>query len=311
MLDWLWYNGRIGLRALWRAGVKLTFDGGLAIASNVALSLLLSLFPFLMLIASLVRFFGGADLTEDIVSIVLDHWPEGSADQITQAIERAIANDGSSFFSWTTIVALVLASNGVENARDGLNRAYKVPETRGFVWRRVQALIVVAIGAVGLIGTAITLIGIPLVWDYVQARFPFDLGPLYTTLFALAQYGGAAAILFVILWAFHRYLPDGERRSRRKTPGIVLTIVGVIVGSELFALYLGYNANYSALYAGLAGIMIAIFYLYIVATLLLYGAEFNTALDELRLEREHAREAEKRRRKGRRRNPFKRQSADA
>ena len=301
MLDWLWINGKIGVRALWRAGVKLTFDGGLAIASNVAMSLLLSLFPFMMLIAGLVRFFGGAELTEDVVALALDTWPAGSAEAVSQAVRRAIANDGSSFFSYSTIVALILASNGVENARDGLNRAYRVPETRGFVWRRVQAIIVVVVGAFGLILAALVLVGVPLVYEYVQNRTDLVQDPRVGALIALARYAAGGLVLGLVLWPFHRYLPDGARRERRTLPGIVVTIVGIIAGSELFALYLNYNANYTALYAGLAGIMVAIVYLYCISALLLYGAEFNQTLDEMRRERRQAEEARQYRRRRQRR----------
>ena len=299
MLDWLWRKGKVGVRAGWRAAEKLTYDGGLAIASNVALSLLLSLFPFLMLIAGLVRYFGGAELTEAVVGIVLDTWPAGSAEAVSQAIRRAIANDGSSFFSYSTIVALILASNGVENARDGLNRAYKQAETRSFLRRRIQAVIVVVIGAIALIGASVVLVGVPLINDYLR-RIDAIADPRIHILLQLARYLVGGAILAAVLWPFHRYLPDGSRKERRVWPGIVTSIVGIILGSELFALYLSYNANYTALYAGLAGIMVAIVYLYCVAALLLYGAELNQTLVEMEREREAAREAKRHRRRRRR-----------
>ena len=300
MLDWLWINGRIGVRALWRAGVKLSFDSGLVVASNVALSLLLSLFPFLMLVAGLVRYFGGAELTEDVVGLVLDTWPKGSADAVSEAVRRAIANDGSSFFSFSTIVALVLASNGVENARDGLNRAYRVPETRSFLWRRIQAVVVVVVGAFGLIVAALVLVGLPLLFDFVQSRTGELTDPRVSAMLTIGRYLAGGLVLFFVLWPFHRYLPDGDRHIRRTWPGILITIVGVIIGSELFALYLNYNANYTALYAGLASIMVSIFYLYIVSALLIYGAEFNQTLEEMRRERRQAEEAKKYRRRRRR-----------
>lgn len=310
MLDWLWINGRIGARALWRAGIKLSFDAGLVVASNVALSLLLSLFPFLMLVAGTIRYFGGAEMTEDVVGLVLDTWPKGSADAVSQAVRRAIANDGSSFFSLSTIVALILASNGVENARDGLNRAYRIPETRGFLWRRVQAVVVVVIGAFGLILAASVLVGLPLVFEFVRNRTDLLADPRVNALVTLARYLAGGLVLFVILWAFHRYLPDGDRKVRRTWPGILVTIVGVILGSEAFALYLDYNANYTALYAGLASIMVSIFYLYIVSALLIYGAEFNQTLEEMRRERRQAEEARQYRRRRQRRRAGEAEAAE-
>ena len=125
-------------RVFWRAIIRLNDDGGLAIASNVALSLLLSLFPFLMLIASLVRLYGDPAIANEAVELVLGHWPGDAAQPIADQVAVLLAQSPSEFFSISTVIALVLASNGVENARDGLNRAYKLVESRSFFWRRLQ-----------------------------------------------------------------------------------------------------------------------------------------------------------------------------
>ena len=82
-------------------------------------------------------------------------------------------------------------------------------------------------------------------------------------------------------------LADMRGRKRSLRWGILLTLACIIVGSKLFGLYLQYIANYTALYAGLAGMMIAIVYLYGLSALLLYGAEFNTALAKARSESEN------------------------
>ena len=73
---------------------------------------------------------------------------------------------------------------------------------------------------------------------------------------------------------------------------VEITIVGIIAGSKLFAFYLSTFANYTALYAGLAGMMVAIVYLYCLSVLILFGAEFNTALSELRAQEQLRRSAE-------------------
>ena len=134
------------IKPYYAAALKLNDDGGLAIASNVALSLLLSLFPFLMLIAALVRFYGEPALATQVVDIVLGHWPADSAKPIAEQIAVLLDQPSGEFFSISTLLALLLASNGIENARDGLNRAYKVIETRSFFWRRVQGAFFVVVG---------------------------------------------------------------------------------------------------------------------------------------------------------------------
>ena len=99
---------------------------------------------------------------------------------------------------------------------------------------------------------------------------------------SFVKYTVAISVLILTLITFHQFLPNGRRPLREMAPGIALTIIGIIGGSHLFALYLQTIANYTALYAGLAGTMIAIVYLYAISALILFGAEFNAARSELR-----------------------------
>ena len=274
---------RIG-RVLWKAVIKLTYDGGLAVASNIALSLLLSLFPFLMLIASLVRLYGEPALADEVVDLVLGHWPGDSAKPIAEQVRILLSQSPGEFFSISTGIALVLATNGIESARDGLNRAYRTVETRSFFWRRLQGAVFVVIGAVGLIATTFILVGTPLVWNFLVARLDW-IAPLSFTV-TVVQYLLSFTILALILYAFHRFLPNTNSEKQMILWGILLTIAAIIVGSLLFGLYLQNIANYTVLYAGLAGMMTAIIYLYCLSVMILFGAEFNTALME---ERNHKR----------------------
>ncbi|MDD9911032.1 MAG: YihY/virulence factor BrkB family protein [Ahrensia sp.] len=267
-------------RAIWRSCVKLVNDGGMAIASNVSMSLLLSIFPFLMFIASMVRLYGDPELATATVDLVLGHWPADSAKPIADQITVLLSQSPTEFFSISTLVVLVLASNGVENARDGLNRAYKVKETRSFFWRRVQSAIFVIVGAIGLVTVAFILVGTPFLWRFLVSQIAWL--EEFAFLFTFARFGVAVVLLWAILLAMHKLLPDVSRHERRMRWGIGLTIVGILAGSKLFGWYLQSMANYTAVYAGLAGVMIAIVYLYFLAVIILWGAEFNTAYSELR-----------------------------
>lgn len=262
----------------WNAINRLTNDGGLANAGNIALSLLLSLFPFMLLIATLANIWGDPKLLEQVLQLVFNHWPAGSAQPIAEQVKVVLGQASAKLFSLTTLIALVLATNGVESARDGLNRAYKLTENRNFFLRRLQGCIFVVVGAIGLIIAAFILVATPLVWAYLAQNF--ETLKQFSFTVGLVQYGLAASILILILFAFHYFLPAGRHRASDLVWGIVITIIGIIGGSQLFAIYLKTFANYTALYAGLGGVMISIIYLYCLSVLLLFGAEFNAALTE-------------------------------
>ncbi len=262
----------------WNAINRLTNDGGLANAGNIALSLLLSLFPFMLLIATLANIWGDPKLLEQVLELVFSHWPAGSAKPIAEQVKIVLGQASGELFSVTTAVALLLATNGVESARDGLNRAYRLTENRNFFWRRMQGALFVFIGALGLMVAAFILVGTPIVWSFAVSKFE-GLEQFSFTV-GLFQYGLAAGILILILFCFHYFLPAGKLRLYDLVWGIIITILGIFMGSKLFAFYLQTFANYTVLYAGLGGVMIAIVYLYCLSVLILFGAEFNASLSE-------------------------------
>ena len=69
-------------------------------------------------------------------------------------------------------------------------------------------------------------------------------------------------------------------------PGVLLTLVLWSAGGWAFSIYIGKFATYSATYAGLAGAMAALIFLYLCAAMLILGAEYNGALMDLSREPE-------------------------
>ena len=268
------------LQVFWNATLRLINDGGLANAGNIALSLLLSLFPFMILIATFVDIWGDPKLLEEILILMFDHWPAGSAAPIAEQMKVVLGQAKGELLTIGNIVALVLATNGIESARDGLNRAYRFVETRNFMLRRLQGALFVFIGALGLILAAFILVGTPVVWSFLVSNLTWL--DQFSFVVWLVQYGLAVLLLVTALFCFHYFLPDGKQKGVEVIWGILLTIIGILIGSQLFAIYLKEFADYANLYAGLAGVMIAIVYLYCLSVLILFGAEFNAALIQYR-----------------------------
>ena len=76
-----------------------------------------------------------------------------------------------------------------------------------------------------------------------------------------------------------RWLPDGKRPFVLILPGIVITLIAWVVSAVVFAAYLSRFANYFSTYAGLASIMVALVFLYILAAIFIVGAEINAAIN--------------------------------
>lgn len=252
-----------------------TADDGWAMASHVALSSLMALFPFLIFVAAVAGSIGEASLANRVVEIVFIAWPEEVARPIAEEVRRVLVPVHGSLLTISAVVALYLASNGVEAVRTALNRAYRVVDRRSIFLLRAQSLVFVLIGTV----VFLLLAALGVLSASLPVLQPFER--------AFAALGAAVTsiLVVVVLVAAHVWLPAGRPHWMRLWPGIVTTLVLWLVSAWIFAFYLRSFADYAATYAGLAGVVTAIFFLYVVAVLMIFGAEFNAALGRLRDQR--------------------------
>ena len=89
----------------------------------------------------------------------------------------------------------------------------------------------------------------------------------------------ALGLLIFVVFACHRWLPKKTRSVKELWPGIGLTLLLWMISAQLFSYYVRTFANYGATYAGLAGIMTALIFLYLMAVILIFGAELNAAIE--------------------------------
>lgn len=261
-------------------------DDGWSMASHLALSALLALFPFLIFATTLASFLGAKAFAETAVHLVFDTWPESIAAPIAEEVTNVLTVQRSGFLTFSVIIAAIFASNGVEALRVSLNRAYRVSETRSFVWRRIQSFAFIMIATIGFVVISIGLVFAPLISRLALSAFDW-IEPYMGTI-TFWRYAIAAAVIVLSLTAVHFWLPAGKRRFVHIMPGILFTLVAWVAGSAIFAAYLDRFANYVNTYAGLASIMVALVYLYIVSIIFILGGELNAAIRRYRDARSRA-----------------------
>ncbi len=182
------------------------------------------------------------------------------------------------------IFAIYFASSGVESLRIALNRAYSAAEPRSWWVLRLESVVYVLIGAVALLAFAFLVVLAPLIWwkmiNYVPALQPFGY------LITFARFTVAAVVIIVALTIVHLWLPAGRRRINEVFPGILATLALWLISGEVFGQYLAEFAyGYVTMYAGLASVMIALIFLYINASIFIFGGEMNSVIAELRHKR--------------------------
>jgi membrane protein len=267
-------------KVLWDALSHFNDDDGWAMASHVSLSVLMALFPFLIFVATLAGFIGNKTLADRVADILFATWPQDVAEPIAAQVHDVLTTPRGGLLAVSIVVTLYLASNGVEAVRTALNRAYRVVDLRWFYWRRLQSIFFVVIGALASLALAfLGLLG-PLFLTSLTGAVP-ALAPLLATI-SPARVGLTGGVLLIVLIAAHILLPARRPPVRYLWPGILFTLVVWIASATVFGIYIERFSNYVATYAGLAGVVAALFFLYIVSVVMIFGAEFNAAIQRLR-----------------------------
>ncbi len=252
-------------------------DDGWAIASHIALSVLMAMFPFFIVLTSLAGFFGSSDLADQVANLLLATWPEEVALPITQEIHSVLTTTHSGALTLGVVLAVYFASSGVESLRIGLNRAYNGVETRYWIILRLESVGYVLVGALGLLALGFLIVLGPLLFRTMLRHAPW-LEALDEGTFTFFRFGVASIALIVALLVAHKWLPAGRRRLLEILPGIGATLILWLVTAAGFGRYLAeFSSTYVNTYAGLASAMIALVFLYWTASIFVYGGELNAA----------------------------------
>jgi membrane protein len=280
---------RLGYRIAMDAFYRFNANDGWATASHIALSALMSLFPFLILVTALAGLlFGSSELADEVASILLEAWPTQVATPIAREIRSVLTEWRGDVLTIGVALAIYFASSGIESLRIALNRAYGVVETRSWWLMRLESIGYVLVGAISLLALAFLVVLAPLIFA-TAVRYLSWLAPL-APMFNFLRLAVAATVLIVALVIVHKWLPAGRRRLRDIWPGLVATLVLWLLAGELFGDYLsGFAYTYVSYYAGLASAMIALVYLYLIASIFIYGGELNTTIAQAREETEKQR----------------------
>ena len=268
-------------RIAYDAFVAFIRDDGWAIASHIALSLLMSLFPFLIFVTALTGFLGTQNLSDQVALLLLEAWPEEVSRPIAREIENVLTTTHSGLLTIGGGFALYFSSSGIESLRIGLNRAYGAVEMRPWWLLRLESIAYVLVAALALIALAFLIVLGPLILWTATRYFP-GLSPFLVTLTFL-RFGVATVVLVVALVLVHKWLPAGRRSLWDIAPGIIVTLAMWLITGVLFGRYLAqFSSAYVTTYAGLASAMIALVFLYWTATIFIYGGELNAVIVNLR-----------------------------
>ncbi|MEJ8570228.1 YihY/virulence factor BrkB family protein [Microbaculum marinum] len=266
-------------KAIYKAAERFLWDDGLYMASALAFSLILAIFPFIIFMTALTGFVGGPRLAAWLTTTLFGALPAQVAEALEPEVWNVLIRDaGGGLLTFSLLVMLISVSSAVETVRGGLNRAYGLPEDRSVFRTRIESIAYVILLTLALIIVAFVAVVVPVGYAALMQHLP-EIEQLHLN-FELARRTLLILVLVLMLYSIHRLLPAHKSPRPAFWPGILATLILWWIGGKLFSWYLGSFANYARVYAGLAGIVAAMIFFYLASTILLYAGALNRALHE-------------------------------
>ena len=238
---------------------------------------LLSLFPALIALISLVGLFGDPkSITDQLTQIVSDIGPDTAADTFSGPIESITENRGTSgvLFVIGLLVALWSASGYIGAFMRAANIAWETPEGRSFFKLRPLQIAITLLMVITLALVAVALI---LTGPIVQAvGDAVGVGQTAIDVWGVAKWPVLLAVVMVMVSVLYYASPNVDPPGFRWiTPGGVVAVTVWIVASAAFAFYVANFGSYDKTYGTLGGLVSLLVWLWITNLALLFGVELN------------------------------------
>ncbi len=268
-----------GSRAYEVAGrvVVGAWNDGFIHAGNLAYMTVLAIFPFFITGAALFSLVGEeAERAAAINAIVIALPPVVGS--VIEPVARTVVEQRSGWLLWIGgLVGLWTVGSLIETIRDILRRAYGTRATQAF-WKYRLLSTGIIVGAVVLVMLSlIAQVMIGTAQQVIAAYMP----QLYTAVdeLALARFGPVLVLYGSVYLLFYTLTPAAYSKKRYpKWPGALLVTAWWAGVTAALPPLLHDVFRYDATYGSLAGIMIVLFFFWLVGLGMVMGAELNAAL---------------------------------
>ena len=266
-----------------RSLAKFSADGCTDLAASLTYFGVLSLFPALLALISIMGLVGQAEQTS---ALLLDMVSRAAGPDTVEAIRQPVEQLTSSPAAGLTlalgiITALWSASGYVGAFSRAMNRIYGMDEGRP-IWKLRPVLLQVTLAVVLLVAimALMVLVSGPVAQAVGEV---FGIGPAALTVWSIAKWP-VVGILAVVLIAILYYFTPNVRQPKFRwiSIGATVALVAVIVSSAAFGLYVANFSHYNKTYGTIAGMIVLLLWMWIMNLMLLFGAEVDAELERVR-----------------------------
>lgn len=246
-----------------------------AVAKAAAFSAIITLFPAILMLASILSLSRTTELLFREVSHALGRiLPEGTHAAVMQYFT------GNKRISLKFLVSLIVitlwtGSGVMISWMEGFRKAYQMPKIWGLVKERMTAFLLVILAGVPLVFASFLLVFGNQIEQWIVYRVGHELGPYILGLWTASRWIIAALTSIAVIGLIYHHGVPRTQPWHRVLPGSTLATVLWFVATVIFGVYLRRFANYDVIYGSVATAIALLIWLYLVSMVILIGAEFN------------------------------------
>jgi membrane protein len=272
------------IRALKATVQEFQRDDALGIAAQLAYYLILALFPFILVLVSLLGTFGSEELASEVLGYFQQVMPEQAYAIIKDFTDNIISGkaEAPGLFTFGILFTLWAASGAFAALINALNRAYDVQETRPF-WkvRGIAILMTLGLSVLILIGVLLLVLG-PQIGEAIANVF--GLERTFLLVWEVARWPVALFFMMFTVALLYYFAPDVDQPFRWITPGGLIGVVLWVLASVGFNFYVSNFGSYNKTYGSIGAVIVLLLYLYISSLTILFGATLNATLVRMKEE---------------------------
>lgn len=246
-----------------------------AYAAQSAYFIMLSFFPFIILLVTLIQY--TSITAQDVYHAAQMIFPESMDNFIMGLIEEVYSKTALTV-SLSAIVTAWSAGKGFLALMRGMNTIYNVEERRNYLILRFRSALYTVAFVVAVILSLVVLVFGNSLHEAAVEYVPF----LAVITGVIVRFKGILAIGFlsVVFVVMYRFVPNRKARLISQAPGAVFSSVCWYLFSIGFSVYVEYSPGLANMYGSLTTIVLVMLWLYSCMYIMLIGAEINSYFED-------------------------------
>jgi membrane protein len=255
--------------------IRFGEDEVAGLSAELAYFFLLSLFPFLIFLVTLVGYLPVSQV--DVLKFIGEYAPGETIHMIESNLNLIIGSHNGTLLSFGIIATIWSASNGINAVVRAFNRAYDVKESRHFIVARAMSVLL----TIAMVFVIIVALLLPVFGKQIGVFIfsEFGLSSEFLVIWNAIRWIVSACILFLVFTCLYYFAPNKRLHIREIVSGSFFATIGWMLVSFGFSYYVSSFGNYSATYGSLGGIIVLMIWFYLSGMIIILGGEINAILN--------------------------------